>query len=619
MNPRRQGEAWTPTEEKALAEGFADNPSIPDLAARHERTVRAITKRLIKLGLLENEPSKRLVVQSNAPSPAEATDELRRFLDELNASVRLRRALQRCGVSTLEALAQIDDREFLRILNVGRTTLRDYQRIRRELPPTLRVSPQAARAHAVPSEDRTNSSQNPAAIEKLDHLLDSLNDLKGTLVSNPDRVAQSQKIAREAFVRLDDSLVSITSSHAANDGSREDMPLPDRFRAALADLVKNCVPEHKRRYVALRTLGLEDDGVPARLSDIAQDLGISRERVRQLRNKAYARIHGSVRHRIGTCQRLRNVMKAVSAETDWTDPRESTRQVIRLLSDGAPMVRSLALICCLAAGWSGNVSELSNSLTEIAAAECQRTEDQQRWRLDTWKDAAAQAAIPGPVSVFHGPPSHLVGRKREPGEVRDEGMLIFQSAKLGRQVACESGSEYRVVSWLEASADVVWYQEQPVVVPYQLRGRSRRYFPDFAILDRRGAVYIMEVKPISGMYRELTLAKALACFKYVSGHGMGYLLVDRRGRSISDYASNTYNGAVADKIDALIDKHDRIPYSEVRAIFEVELGRVTAGQFISMTINRGWSITDPPGVTIGRLPDGLSFQPLVTSSNLGRA
>src|SRR5262249_31234634 len=119
--------------------------------------------------------------------------------------------------------------------------------------------------------------------------------------------------------------------------------------------------------------------------------------------------------------------------------------------------------------------------------------------------------------------------------------IVLDSTKLGRQVLCESISEYQVFVWLERAPEVCWYQEQPIAVPYVLRGRNRYYFPDVAALDGQGRFVVVEVKPIFDMYREHTLAKALACLKYAEERGMGYLLIDSRGRTLADYSALPYN------------------------------------------------------------------------------
>ena len=53
--PGNVGRAWTDDEERTLVAAFKSGDRIPDIAARHGRTLRAIEARLEKLGLLTAE------------------------------------------------------------------------------------------------------------------------------------------------------------------------------------------------------------------------------------------------------------------------------------------------------------------------------------------------------------------------------------------------------------------------------------------------------------------------------------------------------------------------------------------------------------------------------------
>ncbi len=83
----------------------------------------------------------------------------------------------------------------------------------------------------------------------------------------------------------------------------------------------------------------------------------------------------------------------------------------------------------------------------------------------------------------------MSARQREPQENRAGTLLFFESEKLRRSVACESLQELSVARWLNRSPDVVWFQEQPVKVPYSFKGKSRSYYPDFAVVDASGKAF----------------------------------------------------------------------------------------------------------------------------------
>lgn len=53
--PDNVGKSWTAEEQMALAADFKANVSVPDLAIKHDRTMRAIEARLEQLGLMKAE------------------------------------------------------------------------------------------------------------------------------------------------------------------------------------------------------------------------------------------------------------------------------------------------------------------------------------------------------------------------------------------------------------------------------------------------------------------------------------------------------------------------------------------------------------------------------------
>ena len=73
-----------------------------------------------------------------------------------------------------------------------------------------------------------------------------------------------------------------------------------------------CVPKLKDRYVAVSALGLADDGSPATLATIGEELGVSRERVRQRRVRAFRRIEANVARLVRDHREVRRYRRAMS-------------------------------------------------------------------------------------------------------------------------------------------------------------------------------------------------------------------------------------------------------------------------------------------------------------------
>jgi len=68
-NKPRAGGKWTDEEEQRLRAAFAAQKPIDDVAKDHGRTPGAITARLLKLGLIEDNPSNRAGQGNRPPAP----------------------------------------------------------------------------------------------------------------------------------------------------------------------------------------------------------------------------------------------------------------------------------------------------------------------------------------------------------------------------------------------------------------------------------------------------------------------------------------------------------------------------------------------------------------------
>ena len=86
--------------------------------------------------------------------------------------------------------------------------------------------------------------------------------------------------------------------------------------------------------------------------------------------------------------------------------------------------------------------------------------------------------------------------------------------------------EMHLLLKLEQIKEIAFYQEQPFVIPYELDGTQRTYYPDvfFVIEDGRGVV--VEVKPRYQMALHENLTKWSALHKYCVQNGWGLLITD---------------------------------------------------------------------------------------------
>ena len=70
----------------------------------------------------------------------------------------------------------------------------------------------------------------------------------------------------------------------------------------------------------------------------------------------------------------------------------------------------------------------------------------------------------------------------------------FPSLKLGRMVFFESRIERDQIYLMEYDPEVVFYEEQPLLIEYIAAGKRYKYFPDFKVITSSGQHLLLECK-----------------------------------------------------------------------------------------------------------------------------
>src|SRR5262249_119448 len=132
----------------------------------------------------------------------------------------------------------------------------------------------------------------------------------------------TSSIAR-AYEQFEAHLTSMTNE--GNGGNGEGYfvntePLPDRLRVAFVDPVYACVPDSTDYQIPVQRVGLVGDGEPNTLASISAQLGISRERVRQLRIRIFRKINAALSQHVISTAPLHTILMEGCANVDWKDP-----------------------------------------------------------------------------------------------------------------------------------------------------------------------------------------------------------------------------------------------------------------------------------------------------------
>lgn len=473
-------------------------------------------------------------------------------------------------------------------------------------PQSPTVTPQQAAATLQP----VVANSTPLGIA-VDGLIDALQLLK-TSPTQRRPFQRATASVMKAYEHLNICLLemAVATEPDASDDNLDLDPAPERLRRALSGAVEACVANAKNRYVACLALGLVGDGQRATFAQIGKDLDVTGERVRQRKVRAYRGINAVLPRRFATVQEIRGILKEISPDTDWTDPGQAAPHIVKLINDNYAAAVQLTVMCCKAAGASGKDRDLKQKAAQAASAACRDPDLFGRWTLDRWSDAASKSIF-GDVQLFDSPPESLRSRKRLTGNYFDPLAPNFRSDKLARMIACESPLENRVLSWLEKSPDILWYQEQPAIVPYVIDGMNTNYFPDAAAWDHTHRVIIVEAKPLYYMFRRETLIKALGALRHFEPQGMGYLLVDERGRTLAELAAQPFDLSAAVEAERLFAEGPT-SFGKVRRALQNICGKFNWIAFGSMVVNRDWAVSSEEPMTVGKLPPGVTFRPLLS-------
>jgi hypothetical protein len=570
----RQGKSWQPEEDQQLTDAFRAGAKIMELCAQHQRRRGAIRSRLLRLGLIDRRS------RSSQSVPPVSRDKHSESGDNIES--------------------------------VGRPSTRSASD---RAPPVNKRAVLRSRS----PRPRPDSTLHLARIaQSIDHLIAALQDLQTRIAVGklPDPKLRAIALAYE---QLDGDVMDAVPDEPGDSIGNADMdnddPLPDRLRTAVLRVIRACVSKTKDRYIAIRVLGLTGDGIPATLAAVGEELSLSRERIRQRRNRAFRSITATMQRRVASSARLRAALLSALGVNKLTDAGKIAELIVNCMTDRCAAARQLTLICCKAAGLSD--SDLTATVPAATLMACRDVAIAGKWRVNHWRDIAPQ--VIGSTNRFKSPPDIAIGSKRMPHAGEDGELITLHSEKLGRNVACESGTELRVFTWLEHSTDIRWYQEQPVSIPYVHHGRPRRYYPDVAIWDQEGRVAMIEVKPVFTIYREETVIKAIAALDFLVPQGIGYLLVDASGRTPATVAHHAYDEGAAQEIESLF-AHGSMPFRTIREIWSRRHPGRTLDvlTFASMVVNRDWSVTDARGVRVGKLPEGVSFRPLIRAETTTR-
>jgi hypothetical protein len=358
-----------------------------------------------------------------------------------------------------------------------------------------------------------------------------------------------------------------------------------RRDAELMPLLLRAAEERMRpqdlRAFALR-FGLLD-GTARTLAEAGDELGISRERVRQLINRGIDSLRRSAAESLAAPGRLSMLVE----ESIRPDELGVTARCLELAERELPHlpVQVAAWLLLSLCGYQGrrrqHLVTAVGSAIRVARVDVKRKEEIERTLL-----AHLAGAYWPSDNVTPDVPALAAVRRITRDPERHTG--TFTSQKMHRQVEFESELERQFLSRLEETPAVAAYQEQPMAIEYQSRGVTRVYYPDViaTLTDRR--VLVVELKPRFQMALHANVEKWRAAFRFCHQRGWGFLVTDGR-RSMNSLLEYRLHEPFVEAIDSALSRGplDWPAYQRIR-----DAADVGGDEFLALVLQRRlrWSL-----------------------------
>lgn len=263
------------------------------------------------------------------------------------------------------------------------------------------------------------------------------------------------------------------------------------------------------------------------LAAIGKVFGVSRERIRQLLDKAHKKILFK-----GQKQIKANNINDACAELllyvrSMISPQEP-HSVKRLIEFSRSNLSSLPLethaLPLLGYLTYSNKNDRKKNL-EQAKKVIQDLASEQK-KLAQFSELLSYVIYPKQIKQIEQNNFKVFSRQRNVS-LDGEGISgSFYSSKLNRQVQYESRLEKDFLLSLENIENVIFYQEQPIKIFYEIDGNGSYYYPDFLFALEDGKAIIAEIKPIFQMALKENLTKWSALKAYCQQQGWGLLVTD---------------------------------------------------------------------------------------------
>ncbi|MFD6070936.1 TnsA endonuclease N-terminal domain-containing protein [Amycolatopsis lurida] len=352
------------------------------------------------------------------------------------------------------------------------------------------------------------------------------------------------------------------------------------------------------RDILLRRMGL--DGKSVTLSSIGEYFEVSRERIRQrevrgLRRAAVTSSPGAV---FRSWDHVHGVLrKALCAEDGQLDTR-LLLSFVEAVVPAAPRRPVLQLVAGLCGFLEDEVAGLELRVRSLEAERARERAERQRAERALGKlndklakviDGASWPAGTGIVAVAF-PVDGPKRTPREPDDRSNSGYL--DSARLGRLVGYDSDAERAMITLVEEAGLVTTYCEQPLVIPYEMDGRTHSYYPDLMVELADGRRLVIEVKASNIELAEYrNIRKIVAATEFCHRRGWGFTAVDSRFHTAADLVEREVGLAQEAVVRARL-QDGPVDWPELRSVLLRH--QISRADLATMIVRNGWCLYTRP-------------------------
>ena len=288
-------------------------------------------------------------------------------------------------------------------------------------------------------------------------------------------------------------------------------------------------------------------GEPHTLEQVGQELGISRERIRQILKRIHRKLYSKGKRQI-TKGDTAGASACLLLYLESTLRPEEPGNLDRIfdfarneLAYLPQQTHALPLLIYLLYGTGDQARDYLFKLRQRDRAEVIALRKAARSDIE-FRELLANVIWP-PEITSNSYTSQMISKLNRKRDVSPDGegeSGTFFSQKMDREVQFESLLELHFLLKLEKTKEIVLYQEQPFVMPYEFGEVARTYYPDVFFVTEDGRGVVVEIKPRYQMALYENLAKWTVLRKFCFQNGWGLLVTDGK-RSIQKLQQHEFS------------------------------------------------------------------------------